>query len=41
MRCTTCCGLFLPLPNPQLLEPEKNVLESAIGVLKEIVDAVF
>jgi len=41
MRCTTCCGLFLPLPNSQLLEPEKNILESAIDALKEIVDTVF
>ena len=41
MRCTTCGGLFLPLANSQLLEREKNVVESAVEVLDEIVDAIF
>ena len=41
MRCTTCRGLFLPLPNPRFKTTEKGIVDSAIGVLEEIVGALF
>jgi Zn-finger nucleic acid-binding protein len=41
MRCTSCRGLFLPLPNPHFKTAEKGIVESTIGVLEEIVGALF
>lgn len=41
MRCTTCRGLFLPLPNPRFKTADKGIVDSAIGVLEEIVSALF
>lgn len=41
MRCTTCRGLFLPLPNPRFKTAEIGVVGSAIGVLEEIIGALF
>jgi hypothetical protein len=41
MRCTTCRGLFLPLPNPRFKTARKGFLESTIGALEEIVGALF
>jgi len=41
MRCTTCRGLFLPLPNQHFKTTEDGIIGSAIGVLQEIVSALF
>ncbi len=41
MRCTTCRGLFLPNANSRFKTSENGILESAIGILEEIVGALF
>ena len=41
MRCTSCRGLFLPKVNSRFKTTEDGFLDSAIGVLEEIVDALF
>ena len=41
MRCTSCRGLFLPNANSHFKTTENGILDSAIGVLEEIVGALF
>ena len=41
MRCTTCRGLFLPNANARFKTSENGILDSAIGILEEIVGALF
>jgi len=41
MRCTSCRGLFLPKANSRFKTSEDGILDSAIGVLEEIVGALF
>jgi Zn-finger nucleic acid-binding protein len=41
MRCTSCRGLFLPKVNSRIKPTENGILDSAIGVLEEIVGALF
>ena len=41
MRCTTCRGLFLPNANSRFETSENGILDSAIGILEEIVGALF
>ena len=41
MRCTSCRGLFLPKANARIKTTENGILDSAIGVLEEIVGALF
>lgn len=41
MRCTSCRGLFLPNANARFKTAENGILDSAIGVLEEIVGALF
>jgi hypothetical protein len=41
MRCTTCRGLFLPNANAHFKTSENGILDSAIGILEEIVGALF
>ena len=41
MRCTSCRGLFLPKVNSRYKTSETSILDSAIGVLEEIVGALF
>lgn len=41
MRCTSCRGLFLPNANSRFKTTENGILDSAIGVLEEIVGALF
>jgi Zn-finger nucleic acid-binding protein len=41
MRCTSCRGLFLPNVNARFRTSEHGILDSAIGVLEEIVGALF
>ena len=41
MRCTSCRGLFLPNANAHVKTSESGILDSAIGVLEEIVGALF
>jgi len=41
MRCTSCRGLFLPKANSRFKTSEDSILDSAIGVLEEIVGALF
>jgi hypothetical protein len=41
MRCTTCRGLFLPNANSRFKTSENGILDSAIGILEEIVGALF
>jgi len=41
MRCTSCRGLFLPKANSRFKTSENGILDSAIGVLEEIVGALF
>lgn len=41
MRCTSCRGLFLPNANSRFKTTKKGILDSAIGVLEEIVGALF
>jgi len=41
MRCTTCRGLFLSNANSRFKTSENGILESAIGILEEIVGALF
>jgi Zn-finger nucleic acid-binding protein len=41
MRCTSCRGLFLPKANSRFMTSEGGILDSAIGVLEEIVGALF
>ena len=41
MRCTSCRGLFLPNINSHFKTSEHGILDSAIGVLEEIVGALF
>ena len=41
MRCTSCRGLFLPKADSRIKAAENGILDSAIGVLEEIVGALF
>ena len=41
MRCTCCRGLFLPNANSHLKLSSNGILDSAIGVIEEIVGALF
>ena len=41
MRCTSCRGIFLPNLNSRFRTSENGILDSAIGVLEEIVGALF
>ena len=41
MRCTTCRGLFLPNANSRFKTSENGILYSVVGVLEEIVGALF
>lgn len=41
MRCTSCRGLFLPKANSRFKASEDSILDSAIGVIEEIVGALF
>jgi Zn-finger nucleic acid-binding protein len=42
MRCTSCRGLFLPLPDPRSnSDNDKGLLETAVGALESIVGALF
>jgi Zn-finger nucleic acid-binding protein len=41
MRCTSCRGIFLPNANSRFKTSENSILDSAIGVLEEIVSALF
>lgn len=41
MRCTSCRGLFLPNANSRFKSTRNGILDSAIGVLEEIVGALF
>jgi Zn-finger nucleic acid-binding protein len=42
VRCTTCRGLFLPLPDPRYEPHEsKGLLDAAVGALETIVGALF
>ena len=41
MRCTSCKGLFLPNANTHFKTREIGILDSAIGVLEEIVSSLF
>jgi Zn-finger nucleic acid-binding protein len=41
MRCTSCRGLFLPNVNSRFRASEDGILDSAIGILEEIVGALF
>ena len=41
MRCTSCRGLFLPNANSRFKTTEDSILDSAVGVLEEIVNALF
>ena len=40
-RCTSCRGIFLPDVNSRFKTSENSILDSAIGVLEEIVGALF
>lgn len=42
MRCTSCRGLFVPLPDPgSSTDAGKGLLDTAISALKTIVGALF
>jgi Zn-finger nucleic acid-binding protein len=42
LRCTTCKGLFLPLPDPRSdSRQEMGILSAAVGALETIVRALF
>jgi hypothetical protein len=42
MRCTSCRGLFVPLPDPgSSTNDGKGLLDTAISALKTIVGALF
>jgi hypothetical protein len=41
MRCTSCRGLFLPNANSRFKTTENVILDAAIGVLEEIIGALF
>ncbi|MBD3852496.1 MAG: zf-TFIIB domain-containing protein [Acidobacteria bacterium] len=41
IRCTSCRGLFLPKANSRFKTSEDSIIDSAIGVLEEIVGALF
>ena len=42
LRCTTCRGVFVPLPDPRFdTSEEKGLLDVAVGALETIVGALF
>ena len=42
LRCTTCRGVFVPLPDPRFdTSEDKGLLETAVGALETIVAAFF
>ena len=42
MRCTSCRGLFLPLPDPRLQgSGRRSLVEAAVGALESVIAALF
>lgn len=41
MRCTSCRGVFLPNANSRFKTSHNGILDSAVGILEEIVGALF
>ena len=41
MRCTTCRGMFIPLPDPRFRTSDVSVAESAVAAFRAIVAAIF
>lgn len=41
MRCTSCRGIFVPNVDSRFKTSEKTILDSAFGLLEEIVGSIF